>query len=84
MATQKQWRMGAGMMLNSPDFCPLGPNLAVFGHMDMGGSIGFADPESKLAFAYVTESFHTPNKHDKSLCGKRQQNLIKGLYKSIL
>lgn len=84
LATQKQWRMGAGMMLNSPGLCPMGPNLETFGHMGMGGSIGFADPKSQLAFAYVTESFHTPNKYDKSFCGKRQQNLIKGLYKSLL
>ncbi|MGJ3559926.1 hypothetical protein ACR6C2_19880 [Streptomyces sp. INA 01156] len=30
-----------------------------FGHPGRGGSLGFADPESGVAFGYVTNSFRT-------------------------
>jgi CubicO group peptidase (beta-lactamase class C family) len=44
-------RFGLGFMLNS-DFSPLlGPTS--FGHAGAGGSLGFADPESGVAFGYV-------------------------------
>ncbi len=32
---------------------PLGPNAASFGHFGTGGALGFADPESGIAFGYV-------------------------------
>jgi CubicO group peptidase (beta-lactamase class C family) len=44
-------RFGLGFMLNS-DFSPLlGPRS--FGHAGAGGSLGFADPDSGVAFGYV-------------------------------
>ena len=32
---------------------PFGPNPASFGHFGTGGALGFADPESGIAFGYV-------------------------------
>lgn len=32
---------------------PFGPNLASFGHFGTGGSLGFADPDTGIAFGYV-------------------------------
>ncbi len=32
---------------------PFGPNPGAFGHFGTGGSLGFADPESGIAFGYV-------------------------------
>ncbi|MFE5912490.1 serine hydrolase domain-containing protein [Streptomyces wedmorensis] len=45
-------RFGLGHMLHGPA-CPLlGPTS--FGHPGRGGSLGFADPDSGIAFGYVT------------------------------
>lgn len=83
LATGLQWRMGLGFMLNSPEIIRLGPNSNTFGHLGMGGAIGFADCDNQLAFAYVTEHYHQPIKKDKSLAGKRLQHLISACYKCI-
>ncbi len=32
---------------------PFGPNLGSFGHFGTGGAVGFADPQSGVAFGYV-------------------------------
>ena len=45
-------RFGLGYMLRH-DGLPLGPNDGTFGHLGMGGSIGFADPTARLGFGYV-------------------------------
>jgi CubicO group peptidase (beta-lactamase class C family) len=44
-------RWGSGFMLASPTIALLGPGS--FGHAGFGGSLGFADPESGVAFGYV-------------------------------
>ncbi|WP_049721896.1 serine hydrolase domain-containing protein [Gilvimarinus polysaccharolyticus] len=47
-------RFGLGFMGSRPvDDCLFG-SLAGYGHPGAGGSVGFADPESGLGFAYVT------------------------------
>jgi CubicO group peptidase (beta-lactamase class C family) len=48
-------RFGPGHMLHGPASPFLGPGS--FGHPGRGGSLGFADPESGTAFAYVTNGF---------------------------
>jgi CubicO group peptidase (beta-lactamase class C family) len=45
-------RFGLGFQLTQPER-PLGPNPRSFGHFGAGGSLGFADPDEQLAFAYV-------------------------------
>lgn len=49
-------RFGLGYMLHgtaSPLFSP-----GSFGHPGRGGALGFADPDSGIAFGYVTNGFH--------------------------
>jgi CubicO group peptidase (beta-lactamase class C family) len=45
-------RVGLGFMLTQPE-TPLGPNPHGFGHPGAGGSLGFADPDSKVGFGYT-------------------------------
>lgn len=45
-------RFGLGLQLTQPER-PLGPHQTAFGHFGAGGSLGFADPEARLAFAYT-------------------------------
>jgi CubicO group peptidase (beta-lactamase class C family) len=68
-------RFGLGFQLTQPER-PLGPNARTFGHFGAGGSLAFADPDAKLAFAYVM-----------NLSGPRWQNprnraLIDAVYAS--
>jgi CubicO group peptidase (beta-lactamase class C family) len=46
-------RFGLGFMLRQ-DLMPISPNPKAFGHPGAGGSIGMADPDTKLGFGYVT------------------------------
>lgn len=70
-------RFGLGFQLTQPER-PLGPSPRSFGHFGAGGSLGFADPDEQLAFAY------TPNQG----AGQRWQNprnrgLIDALYAAL-
>jgi CubicO group peptidase (beta-lactamase class C family) len=56
-------RVGLGFMLTCPEI-PLGPNPRSFGHAGMGGSLGFADPDEKLAFGYVMNKMVIPENLD--------------------
>ncbi|MDB5364822.1 MAG: serine hydrolase [Rhodospirillales bacterium] len=51
--TDRPYRYGLGFFLNKMPMVPMGPNPRAFGHPGAGGSIGFADPERRLAFAYA-------------------------------
>jgi len=44
-------RMSYGFMLNN-DFAKFSANPDSFGHLGVGGALGFADPASKLAFSF--------------------------------
>jgi CubicO group peptidase (beta-lactamase class C family) len=47
-------RFGPGFMLSQADGTGrFGPNPRSFGHPGMGGSVGFADPDAQIGFAYV-------------------------------
>ncbi len=50
-------RRSRGFILNCEP-CYYGPSRMAFGHAGTGGSTAFADPENKVAFAYVTNQLH--------------------------
>ena len=49
---QRPTRFGLGFQLTMPAR-PLGPSPRAFGHFGAGGSLGFADPDTHVAFAYA-------------------------------
>lgn len=51
-------RLGLGCMLDQPQVAnaTYGLGAKAFGHPGAGGSVGFADPERDVAFAFVTNS----------------------------
>jgi CubicO group peptidase (beta-lactamase class C family) len=69
-------RFGLGFQLSQPER-PLGPNPRSFGHFGAGGSLGFADPENGLAFAYVM------NHSGPRWQNPRNRALIDALYASL-
>ena len=73
---QRPSRFGIGFQLPSPER-PIGRSPRAFGHYGYGGSLGFADPEARLAFGYVMnrpgERWRTP----------RTQRLIEAAYDSL-
>ncbi|MDA9680164.1 beta-lactamase family protein [Gammaproteobacteria bacterium] len=50
-------RRSRGFILNCEP-CYFGPSKMAFGHPGTGGSTAFADPDNKIAFAYVTNQLH--------------------------
>jgi len=49
---QRPTRFGLGFQLTQAER-RLGPNPRAFGHFGAGGSLGFADPDARLAFGYA-------------------------------
>ncbi|HET7344083.1 MAG TPA: serine hydrolase domain-containing protein [Methylomirabilota bacterium] len=49
---QRPTRFGLGVQLTMPER-RLGPSPRAFGHFGAGGSLGFADPDARVAFAYA-------------------------------
>jgi len=69
-------RFGLGFQLTQPER-PLGPGPRAFGHFGAGGSLGFCDPDTSMAFGYVVNTL-----------GPRWQNprnraLIEALYRCL-
>jgi CubicO group peptidase (beta-lactamase class C family) len=71
-------RIGLGFMLTMPE-ARLGPNERVFGHPGMGGSLGFADPDTKVGFGYVMNKMILP----PDLVDPRWAPLVDALYESL-
>jgi CubicO group peptidase (beta-lactamase class C family) len=71
-------RLGLGFGLSLPEW-PLGPGRHSFGHPGAGGSVGFADPDARLSFAY------TPNRMGTGLALRepRTTALIDAVYASV-
>jgi len=49
---QRPTRFGLGFQLTMAER-PLGPSPRAFGHFGAGGSLGFADPDARVAFGYA-------------------------------
>lgn len=69
-------RFGLGFQLTQPER-PLGPNPKSFGHFGTGGSLGFADPDARVAFAYVM------NRGGGQWQDPRNRALIDAVYASL-
>ncbi|MFE9096582.1 serine hydrolase domain-containing protein [Streptomyces sp. NPDC007264] len=69
-------RFGLGYMLHGSASPLLGPGS--FGHPGRGGSLGFADPGSGIAFGYVTNGFRTSVTADP-----RAQALVRAVRASL-
>ena len=69
-------RFGLGFQLTQPER-PLGTNPRSFGHFGAGGSLGFADPDEQLAFAY------TMNQPGPRWQNPRNRGLIDAVYASL-
>jgi len=52
MVLHRSSRFGIGFQLTQTER-PLGPNPRSYGHFGAGGSLGFCDPDARLAFGYA-------------------------------
>src|SRR4030042_2119465 len=69
----KPRRFARGFVLNTEG--SYGPNHEAFGHTGAGGSVGFADPETNIAFGYAMNQMQV-NEEDVS----RAELLVKATY----
>jgi CubicO group peptidase (beta-lactamase class C family) len=70
-------RFGLGFMMTQP-MIPFGPNPRSFGHPGAGGSIAFADPDTRLGFGYVMNQMQLG-----ITGGSHGFNLIAALYEDL-
>jgi CubicO group peptidase (beta-lactamase class C family) len=73
----RTFRWGLGFMLTS-DVLPLGPNPHVFGHGGWGGSLGFADLDARVSWAYVMNKMSPGTTGDFRVAG-----MLAGLYGAL-
>jgi CubicO group peptidase (beta-lactamase class C family) len=69
-------RFGLGFQLTQPER-RLGPNPRAFGHFGAGGSLGFADPDAGLTFAYVL------NRSGPRWRNPRNRALVEAVYAAL-
>ncbi|HSV07952.1 MAG TPA: serine hydrolase domain-containing protein [Candidatus Binatus sp.] len=70
-------RWGLGFMLSSPQL-PLGPNPRTFGHGGWGGSLGIADLDAGVSWAYVMNKMSPGTTGDTRVAG-----MLAALYGSL-
>jgi CubicO group peptidase (beta-lactamase class C family) len=73
----RTFRWGLGFMLTS-DVLPLGPNPNVFGHGGWGGSLGFADLDARVSWAYIMNKMSPGTTGDFRVAG-----MLAGLYGAL-
>ena len=77
LVSLRESRFGLGFSLAAPSFGGA-PGNSRFGHAGAGGSVGFADPDKGVAFAYVMTQMHTHLTFDP-----RRDRLIGAVYDSL-
>ncbi|MDB5367548.1 MAG: serine hydrolase [Rhodospirillales bacterium] len=76
--TERPFRYGLGFMLNKPPAVNFGRGADTFGQPGAGGSLGFADPQARIAFSY------SPNfMCSGAALGDRCDALIAATYQSL-
>ena len=75
---ERPYHQALGVLLNTPVAVYMGPNPRSFGHHGIGGSIGFADPDSRLSFSYAVNKMHSVGDN-----GRRARRLIDALYDCV-
>ena len=74
-------RFATGFMLGLPGgVFNCGPGRRTFGHPGHGGSIGFADPDARLAFGYVTNQYITGTARHPD---RRVASLVDAVYAAL-
>ena len=73
---QRPTRFGLGFQLTQPER-RLGPSPRAFGHFGAGGSLGFADPDARVAFGYAMNQGRGGWQH------KHVRHLIDLVYSSL-
>jgi len=79
---QQPMRFGLGFMKSTDNRAMGGDSLIIgeeaFGHVGMGGSLGFADPEAELSFGYTMNRLGAG-----ILLNARGQGLVDAAYRSV-
>lgn len=74
-------RFATGFMLGMPEgIFECGPGRRTFGHPGRGGSIGFADPDARVGFGYVTNQYQTSTARHPD---RRVASLVDALYAAL-
>jgi CubicO group peptidase (beta-lactamase class C family) len=74
-------RFASGFMLGMPGgIFDCGPGRRTFGHPGRGGSIGFADPDARVGFGYVTNQYLPDTLHDPD---RRVSSLVDAVYAAL-
>jgi len=76
LVLERNQRFGLGFQLPLPER-PLGRSPNAYGHYGGGGALGFADPDARLAFAYVL------NRGGPRWQSPRTQALVDAVYEAI-
>ena len=74
-------RFATGFMLGMPGgIFDCGPGRRTFGHPGRGGSIGFADPDARVGFGYVTNQYVTGTANHPN---RRVLSLVDAVYAAL-
>jgi CubicO group peptidase (beta-lactamase class C family) len=74
-------RFATGFMLGLPGgLFDCGPGRHTFGHPGRGGSIGFADPDARIGFGYVTNQYVTGTARHPD---RRGSSLVDAVYAAL-
>jgi len=74
----RQYHTASGYLLHSPPIVELAGRASAFGHHGVGGSIGFADFDGEIGFAYLANRLHA-----RPTNGPRSTALIDAFYRAL-